>query len=67
MVEVQIKSVIEELTATVELDQLVVGEYNLSVMSTDLFKSFCSQLFKDTHVKCISPSVVGCDLSVFKV
>ena len=61
-VELTIESIITRLEATVAHAQLVVGGHNVSITSTDSFKSFCSQLLKELHVYCMYSPPVGGDL-----
>ena len=44
------------------LNWCMVGGHNVSITSTDLFKSFCAQLLKELHVHCIYSPPVGGDL-----
>lgn len=60
--EFTMDTVIKEVTAKVKHAQLIVGGHNLSILSTDSFKSFCYQLFKDLHVTCIYYPPLGGDL-----
>ena len=60
--ELTIESIVKQLTAIVTHAQLVLGGHNISITSTDSFKSFCSQLLKELHVQCIYHPPVGGDL-----
>ena len=62
VVESTIESIIMRLEAIVTHAQLVVGGHNVSITSTDSFKSFCSQLLKELHVHCMYHPPVGGDL-----
>ena len=61
-VELIVESVVKKLKATIAHAQLVVGAHNVSITSTDSFKSFCSQLLKELHVHCMYYPPVGGDL-----
>ena len=61
-VELTIESIVKKLKATIAHAQLVVGGHNVSITSTDSFKSFCSQLLKELHVHCMYYPPVGGDL-----
>ena len=61
-VQLAIDSCIKELTASIKHAQLVLGGHYLSIACTDSFKSFCTQLLKELHVKCIYYPPVGGDL-----
>ena len=61
-VQLAIDSCIKELTASIKHAQLVLGGHYLSIACTDSFKSFCTQLLKELHVKCIYYKPVGDDL-----
>ena len=61
-VQLAIDSCIKELTASIKHAQLVLGGHYLSIACTDSFKSFCTQLLKELHMKCIYYKPVGGDL-----
>ena len=61
-VELTVESIIKKLKTTIAHAQLVVGEHNVSITSTDTFKSFCSQLLKELHVHCMYYPQVGGNL-----
>jgi hypothetical protein len=61
-VELTIEFIIKRLEATVTHAQLVVDGHNVSITSTDPFRSFCSQLLQELHVHCMYYPPVGGDL-----
>jgi O-acetyl-ADP-ribose deacetylase (regulator of RNase III) len=61
-VELTIESIVKRLEATVIHAQLLVDGHNVSITSTDPFRSFCSQLLQELHVHCMYYPPVGGDL-----
>jgi hypothetical protein len=61
-VELTVDSIIKRLNTTVTHTQLVVDGHNVSITSTDPFRSFCSQLLQELHVHCMYYPPVGGDL-----
>ena len=61
-VQLAIDSCIKELTASIRHAQLIFSGHYVSITCIDSFKSFCAQLLKELHVKCIHYPPVGGDL-----